>query len=358
MGKRFNDFSRGLAGFGAGVQGRGTQFLQQLDENRQMAMAEDAFKLQGALNNNDISGARDLLMQRVGHIGTLNGDSSDSQGYLDRLNAGDVQGVLQDINTDVDYAYSAGLLKPNAGRGNAFRQNASAPIIDPTTGAMSMPVFDPNTGQARLESIPGAVQETPAQKRTRDAQAAAGTKRSSLQASRGSELRKEVSERNREAARSQVKLRRGLLLAQTASQGVSGELKLQLSRLLPGVDVEDEGALDATFKQLALDQLQMFKGPTTDFEYGVAQSIAGGIGQSKNANISRLKSLDRNAWFNRREYEQLNKHLGQGKNPDDFAFNFNEGVRTKRGTYSLMDLQDTAVAENMTIDEVLKELNK
>jgi len=160
MGEMLNKIATGLAGFGAGVQGKGAQFLQQLDENRQMAMAEDAFKLQGALNNNDISGARDLLMQRVGHLGTLNGDSSDSQGYLDRLNAGDVQGVLQDINTDVDYAYSAGLLKPPAAPANRNTQVVGGQLVDRNTGvATPIKGFDRNAPEAQRRERELALKE-------------------------------------------------------------------------------------------------------------------------------------------------------------------------------------------------------
>ena len=116
--------------------------------------------------------------------------------------------------------------------------------------------------------------------------------------------------------------------------------------------------IDANLKKLAIDELQKFKGQTTDFEFRVVEQIPGGIGQSKSANIGRLKSLDRSNWFIRRELTQFNKWVAQKNDPDQFIFNFQERIRTKRGEFSLMDLQDTAVAGNLTINEVLEKLNQ
>lgn len=175
---------------------------------------------------------------------------------------------------------------------------------------------------------------------------------------RTSDIRTELSERNRGAARSARTLRQALTLAETASQGLSGTAKLQLSRLLPGIDATNEAVLDSTLKQLALEQLQLFKGPTTDFEFGVTQSITGALGQSKEANIARIKSLDRARFFNEREIKQFNQHVKDGGDPDNFSFNFSEIIKTKKGPFSLQDIQDTAVQNNLTIDETIQRLNR
>jgi len=177
-------------------------------------------------------------------------------------------------------------------------------------------------------------------------------------AGRASDIIKEMSERNRGAARSEVILRQALNLSQNASQGLTGSAKLKLSRLLPGIDSTDEAVLDATLKTLALDQLQKFKGPTTDFEYGVTESIAGSLGNSKESNIARVKSLDRARFFNEQEVKQFKKHMRAGGDPDSFRFNFGEEVKTKKGVFTLQDIQDTAVQNNLTIEETIKRLNK
>jgi hypothetical protein len=217
------------------------------------------------------------------------------------------------------------------------------------------------TGQERLDVIREAREQGLELKREQaqiSVKAEAQKERAKLKERRISEITTEISTRNRDAARSERTVNKALTLAQQASQGLSGATKLRLSRLMPGIDAGDEAALDAATKELALEQLQAFKGPTTDFEFGVTQSIAGGIGQSKQANIARLKSLKRATWFNQREEEQFRKHTKTGGDPDSFRFNFGEPIRTKKGVFTLQDLQDTAVQQAMTIDEVIKSLNK
>ena len=104
--------------------------------------------------------------------------------------------------------------------------------------------------------------------------------------------------------------------------------------------------------------MQKFKGPTTDFEFQKTEQIAGTLGDSKAANRAKVASLQRANWFNQREFEQFQAHIKAGKSPDTFGFNFTEQVKTKRGLFSLQDLQDTAVDNNITIEETIKRLNK
>lgn len=170
---------------------------------------------------------------------------------------------------------------------------------------------------------------------------------------RQAELKSEIGTRNRQAARSLVTINEALTLAQTASQGLSGTAKLKLAKIFPDIDVSDEGALDAATKQLALDQLQKFKGPTTDFEFGVVQQIAGEIGNSKSANIARLKALKRNAWFQKEEFKQLRNWKGD---PDEFEFDFGATKTFGDRQYTLEQIQATAVANNFTIEETLDRL--
>lgn len=252
-----------------------------------------------------------------------------------------------------------------------FASKASAPIADPTTGQLSTPVFDPNTNTTSLIPIQGAVQQTATQEAEQEFKSAkklselsvAETKAKETAKSRvarTSTLKKEFSERRRLAARSNRKVKEAQKLAQQATQGVSGQGKLALSRLFPGIDASDEGALSSAFKSLALDELQKFKGPTTDFEFAVTEDIAGSLGSSSSANLARLSSLDRANWFMDRESKQFNDHIKGGHDPDEFFFNFNELVTPKKGgkSYSLQSLQDTAVANHISIDEVIKRLSR
>jgi hypothetical protein len=271
----------------------------------------------------------------------------------------------------------------NQGKGKGQKQFAlqsNAPITDPVTGQVSTPVFDPLTGKTQLVPIEGAIKETPTQESAREFKTAkdlselsvSETKRKETikaTVARTSTLKKEFSERRRLAARSTRKVKEAQKLAQNATQGVAGSGKLALARLFPGIDASDEGALSSAFKSLALDELQKFKGPTTDFEFAVTEDIAGSLGNSAGANQARLASLGRANWFVDRESQQFNDHIKAGHDPDAFFFNFNETGLTKRVidkqtgetkvlSYSLQDLQDTAVANHISIDEVIKRLSR
>lgn len=229
--------------------------------------------------------------------------------------------------------------------------------VSPIGGGTAQPV-----GKLSLVSATGETAKERIETKKKESriaiEQARGTERAKLIEKRGSDITKELSQRNRDASRSMQTLNKALTLAQQSSQGLTGSSKLQLSRLLPGIDASNEAALDASLKQLALEQLQQFKGPTTDFEFGVTQAIAGSIGQSQSANIARVKSLKRAAWFNKREFDQFESHKKAGGNPDAFRFNFGESVKTKKGVFTLQDIQDTAVQRNMTIEETIKRLNQ
>ena len=177
-------------------------------------------------------------------------------------------------------------------------------------------------------------------------------------ASRVSEIKQEYSLRAREAAREQLTLTDGLKLVANAEQGIQGGIKVQLARLFPDIDVTNEALLDQTMTELALAQLSKFKGPTTDFEFGVTKSIAGDATDSKSANLAKMNSLSRANWFNQREFKQFNKFVAADGDPDEFAFNFVEKIKTKNGDFTLRQLRDTAVANNMTMEQVLSKVNK
>lgn len=100
-----------LQGFAAGMQGRGQEFLGQLDERRQNAMIQDAIQVQEALQQGNIDRAKGLLQQRAQLINKLGGDPSDTLGVLGRLNEGDVAGALKDVSTVTEYAYQSGRLQ-------------------------------------------------------------------------------------------------------------------------------------------------------------------------------------------------------------------------------------------------------
>ena len=276
-------------------------------------------------------------------------------------------GDLSDATLGEVIAGTGGVQQDLGGRDIGIK--SSAPITDPVTGQIGFPTFDPNTGKASLVPVAGAIGQTAEQQRQQEITQKKAlsevdistTKRKETikrKVARTSEITQQMSERNRGAARQQRLLTQALTLAQQASQGLTGTAKLQLSRLIPGIDSSDEGALDSTLKQLSLEMLSSFKGPTTDFEFGVTEAIGGALGQSKEANIARLKSLERARFFNEREAKQFQDFTKANGDPDNFRFDFSETVKTKKGPFTLEDIQATAVQNNLTIEETIKRLNK
>ncbi len=355
-----------LQGFGAGVQGRGPEFLtglrqqeQDLDDNRKDALLKDAFTIQRMLQSGQISPAREIIMNRLQAIEQLGGDNSDTLGLLNKFDAGDIKGVFNDVSTVVEFAQAQGLLQFPGAADKKFSQKTTGIQTDPVTGQQFTGVFDPNTGTTIRQDIPGAFGETPIQRTTREVGQVQKEEVVRRTAARASEIKAEIGERKRGASRAQVQLRQGLELAKTASQGLTGQGKVFLARLFPNIDVSDEAALDTALTGMAVEILQKFKGQTTDFELNVTRDITGRLGDSKSANIARLKSLDRNNWFIRRESQQFNNWVDQGKRPDDWpGLDLEEKLKTKQGSFTLQQLLVTAARDTMTMPEVLKKLNR
>ncbi len=102
--------AQALGAFGAGVQGRGPEFIQQLDENRKQALLEDAFSIQQALQAGDTSTARLTLVNRLQAIQQLGGDPSDTDSLLLDIERGDTDKALQRVTAVVDFGFRSGRL--------------------------------------------------------------------------------------------------------------------------------------------------------------------------------------------------------------------------------------------------------
>lgn len=187
----------------------------------------------------------------------------------------------------------------------------------------------------------------------------AAKKGEELRQKRISGIREELGERSRSAIRSSATVREALQAASKADQGITGALKLQLGRLFPGIDTSDEAALDSALKDLAVQQLQNFKGPTTDFEFVQVQNITGRLSDGRSANEARIASLDRAQWFMQQELAQFDRYIATGGDPDKWeGFNYDEEIQTSAGPITMRDLRDTAAANHITIDETLRRLNR
>jgi hypothetical protein len=337
-----------------------TQILDERNTARLNSIAQFAQQALPRLAAGDVEGTRTLLQQRRQGLvqAARQGAQVDTTEVDEAIQLLDSNPKLlaQRMQQSIDAAQQI-----QAGGRQPSGVKSFAPIATET--GLGIPTLDPSTGQAALVPVPGAPRPPSAAVKAQEladievqkAERVAGVK---AKQQRTSAITQELSERNRNAARSSVRLKRALTLASEAEQGLTGALKLKLGKLLPNVDVSSEAALGQALQELALDQLQNFKGPTTDFEFGVAQSIAGRLSDPRSANLARIKSLQRADFFNRREFEQFQRHTKAGGDPDAFAFNFGEPVKTKKGVFTLQDIQDTAVQNNLSIDEAIKRLNQ
>ena len=122
----FDQIGRALAGFGAGVQGRGTQFLQgleqreqrqqqqqkQLSDQRRQAMLQDNQIVLDNLLKSRPGAAIDVLSDRIGLLDQLGADSSDTRGLLQLINDGKIEDAIQESTVLNDAAVIRGLIEP------------------------------------------------------------------------------------------------------------------------------------------------------------------------------------------------------------------------------------------------------
>ena len=129
-----DSIGRGLSAFGAGVAGRGQEFIQGLSNDRKMAMLQDARSVQSSLSNGDVSSARNLLVKRLDLLDKLGADSSDTAGLLAKIDSGDVAGAFGDASTVVAFAQEEGLLPPDPVAPKPERKIVGGQIINVDTG--------------------------------------------------------------------------------------------------------------------------------------------------------------------------------------------------------------------------------
>ena len=366
----FGQIGQALSGFSAGVSGQLPQFQQGLANRQKERNAQDINAREKFINS--VGGANSLLDQgdlpnAIQVLSQLQ-DPNAQRLAQDLSNPETQQEAIADIQSFTARAVATGDFKDASGR--TGMASAKTEIMPDGSAVMVLPggstqVVDPSgqvvTGQARLDVLANSqnFRMTRLEKEAAlEVKTARDTSRVKMNESRTSDIMKEMSSRNRKAATSGIRISQALRLASRATQGVGGPALLQISKIFPGIDVSDEAALDQTLGQLAMDQLQNFTGPTTDFEYEKAAAIPGQLGDNRTGNIARLKGLQRAEWFNKRQFEQFRKHTSSGGDADTFSFNFGEPIKTKKGVYTLQDIQDTAVDGHMSIEEVLKRLNK
>lgn len=110
-------------GFGAGVQGRGGEFLrnqqlqrQELSDERKRAAAEDLRRAKALIDNNDLKGLQALAQERLGYINQLGGDPSDTEQLIVLAQQAETdpvayQRLLAEVNSGLRSAADAGFIE-------------------------------------------------------------------------------------------------------------------------------------------------------------------------------------------------------------------------------------------------------
>jgi hypothetical protein len=110
-------------GFGAGVAGRGDEFLrnqqlqrQELSDERKRAAAEDLRRAKAFIDNNDLKGLQALAQERLGYINQLGGDPSDTEQLIVLAQQAETdpvayQRLLAEVNSGLRSAADAGFIE-------------------------------------------------------------------------------------------------------------------------------------------------------------------------------------------------------------------------------------------------------
>ena len=105
--------------------------------------------------------------------------------------------------------------------------------------------------------------------------------------------------------------------------GKYSQLKAFAGKYLPGVDVDNEQALQSIITQYALDELRTQPGPKTDFDFIKAAETQIQAGNTKGANKIILDRMKENQKYADARWKAFSKFKGKNKNFEDFEDTFN-----------------------------------
>lgn len=138
-------FAAALGGFGAGVQGKGPEYLAGLQEQRAeeekkrlAAMVKDAKTAYDFINRGDVNNAMSLIQDRVQMINKLGGDPSDTARIGSMLESGRIAEAQNELR---------GFLRP-------FMPTEAIKASELTESGQRV-TFDPLTGRATAEDVAG-----------------------------------------------------------------------------------------------------------------------------------------------------------------------------------------------------------
>jgi hypothetical protein len=272
------------------------------------------------------------------------GDPSDSQALLQKTGP--------DFINELKYVAGQG--------GGAGARKIKSTNIDPQTGIATLIYEDGEVESIPVEALQGrGEQELDLRKQLANLEVDTEGRKAAakFRQKRISDTSQEYANSVKLANQTILKANEAGILIEKSSQGLGGVGKLKLASIFPNIDVSDEAALDSALTDLALTGLQVIKGPTTDFEFGVVEDRTGRLGLGKSANKAKINALKRSQWFVKEQARQYKDYIKRNGDVDMFEFNFNAPAY-KGSNYSLTDLQETAASNNLTIEETIKKFRE
>lgn len=172
-------------------------------------------------------------------------------------------------------------------------------------------------------------------------------------------VRTEVKANARNAGRHKARVKNLQRTLDKASQGPLSQFIPALSRVIPGIDGTDEQAAAAQINDFVLDKMSAFKGSTSEKELEFAKETVQRLGNTREANQIITRSFLNAALIAEQEDRQLKEHVKNGGKPRDFVFDFDAVAvpgHKVHGDVTLSDIQETAIANGMTMEEVIDKL--
>jgi len=318
-----SNVSVGLQGFGAGVRGGGQQFLQNrqtqltnLSNERRQGMLIDNRGALTLLRKGDVPRATQLLQNRVQEIQRLGGDPTDTQGLLDTITRGDIQGAIADSEVLDNAAVLRGFLpQPTAAAiPKVIKVDKGVAVMqDPTTGEVTTQRLQGFGGLSQTKDVqrsvnlPGGVVQLVYEDGTIELVEPSAQDRATIEAAedRGTSLQQARSEGRAigkvagtkteqrvqtvinegvDAVQGIPILRRSLQLLERIETGGIDAARLRAKQLF-GVEGADEGELSANLGRTVLGQLRAtFGAAFTEKEGARLERMSAGFGKSQAAN--------------------------------------------------------------------------
>jgi len=147
----------GLQAVGSGIRGGGQQFLQgredratKLSNERRQALLIDNRSALGLMKQGDIPRATQLLQNRVKDIQSLGGDPTDTQGLLDTIIAGDIQGAISESEILDNAGVIRGFLPKPEAAAETFSpvKDAQGNIVGQQSSTTGKVITDPRTAKS------------------------------------------------------------------------------------------------------------------------------------------------------------------------------------------------------------------